>query len=618
MDSKLRVNLIGDASSLNRSLQIASARMDAFGRKATQIGKDLSLRLTLPIGIAAGSAIKMAASMEESLNKVDVSFGNSAREVREFAKTALDSFGIAESSALDMTALFGDMATGMGVSQSEAADLSIELVSLAGDLASFKDINIEEITTALSGVFTGETESLKRLGVVMTEVNLEQFRMQQGILRTVKEMTQQEKILLRTQYLLEVTKNAQGDFARTSDSAANQMRKFTETLKMVGADLGNIMLPAFTRIITKVNELLKDFRELDEETQTMIINFGLTAAAIPPLIFVVGQLAEGFAALNRAVIFLTGTKGLAALSGELAAFTAAFALFSEGFHQIVKNVLDPTITRLESLVLLMKGLTNRTAYIQGLFNRLPKKGSTPFDALDEDAKKASASLNLLSGGFAMLPFGRLGKATVTAPATEDTAINNMLIAAQKADAALDEMLRTDPTLTYALKSESAAVENFANTVADTAERVRTPMENIKDQVKGLSDGAVQMLMRLGSALQAAFTQMFNGESAIRSLGNAILDLVKQLAAAAAAAAIVAAIISAITQTPFSTNFKAAFAATSGVNIGGGNVGTPGTQTFVPNTLGGGNNINLTGQFRLDGQDLVVAVERANKARNGFI
>ena len=619
-ESKLRVNLIGDASSLNRSLQIATARLDAFGRKASQIGKDLSLRLTLPIGLAAGSAIKMAASMEESLNKVRVSFGSSAKDVEAFAKTALDSFGIAESSALDMTALFGDMATGMGVSQKEAADLSIELVSLAGDLASFKDMNIEEITTALSGVFTGETESLKRLGIVMTEVNLEQFRLQQGILRTTKEMTQQEKILLRTQYLLEVTKNAQGDFARTSDSAANQMRKFTETLKMVGADLGNIMLPAFTRIITKVNELLKDFRELDKETQTMIINFGLTAAAIPPLIFVVGQLAEGFAALNRAVIFLTGTKGLAALAGELAAFTAAFALFSEAFHQIVKNVLDPTINRLESLILLMKGLTNRTAYIQGLFNRLPKKGSTPFDALNEDAKKANASLNLLSGGFAMLPFGRLGKATVTAPKSEETALNNMILAAEKADAALDEMLRTDPTLTFALASESAAVEYFGNTISRVAEEVRNPMENINEKVKELSESAVAFLMQVGSSLQTAFAQMLNGEGIIESLGNAIKDLIKKLIASAAAAAVLAAIISSITGTPFSASFKASFGALSGFG-GGKPLGTAGTPTGMGNLgISGalGNNINLSVQFRLDGQDLVVAVQRANNQRGNFI
>ena len=596
-DSKLRVNLIGDASSLNRSLQIATARMDAFGKRATQIGKDLSLRLTLPIGLAAGAAIKMASDMEESTNKVRVAFGDSADRVEDFAKTALRSFGIAESSALDMTALFGDMATGMGVSQSEAANLSTSLVGLAGDLASFKNINIEEVTTALSGVFTGETESLKRLGIVMTEVNLEQFRMQQGIQKSVKEMTQQEKIMLRLNYIFKVTKNAQGDFARTSEGAANQMRIFQETIKEVGAELGAIMLPAFNNILTAVNELLDDFRNLDKGTQETIVNFGLLVAAIPPLIFAIGQITAAVNTLRGALALLAGTK----ITGPLATLLAALTLRGDedrGVSDLLTQI-EIENNQLEASLDEQERIANEGAKaLDQLIREDLGVKPTPAAAIPpvftkEQLQKLEADIDEFAGvmDYADAVASKFG---------------------------IDEIDAGDTGFAFVLARDTAAVENFANTVADTAERVRTPMENIKDQVKGLSDGAVQMLMRLGSALQAAFTQMFNGESAIRSLGNAILDLVKQLAAAAAAAAIVAAIISAITQTPFSTNFKAAFAATSGVNIGGGNVGTPGTQTFVPNTLGGGNNINLTGQFRLDGQDLVVAVERANKARNGFI
>lgn len=110
--------------------------------------------------------------------------------------------------------------------------------------------------------------------------------------------------------------------------------------------------------------------------------------------------------------------------------------------------------------------------------------------------------------------------------------------------------------------------------------------------------------------------MFEGKDVLKSLGDAILDLIKQLMAAAAASALVAAIISAITGTPFAASFKPIFSATSGINISGGSAPQmPRPQTFYPSNS---NNINLSGQFRLDGQDLVVAVERANKARNGFI
>lgn len=230
-DQKLKVNIIGDASKLTKALNTASGKLQSFGSKVNGIGKSLTTRLTLPLGIAGGAAIKMASDFEESLNKVNVAFGQASGEVREFAKTTLQQFGIAQGTALDMAALFGDMSTSMGLSVDAAADLSTSLVGLAGDLASFKNMNIEEVTTALAGVFTGETESLKRLGIVMTQVNLEQFAFEQGIKKTIKEMTQAEKVQLRYQFVMSKTTNAQGDFARTSEGAANQMRIFQESMK---------------------------------------------------------------------------------------------------------------------------------------------------------------------------------------------------------------------------------------------------------------------------------------------------------------------------------------------------------------------------------------------------
>ena len=201
-DQKIRVDLVGNSKQLQDSLSKAQRSLKSFGESASRIGRNLSLRITAPLALAGGAAIKFATDTEESLNKVRVAFGDSASEVEEFAKTSLESFGIARGSALDMTALFGDMATGMGVSRKEASKLSTDLVGLAGDLASFKYINIADVTTALSGVFTGETESLKRLGIVMPETNLKQFALNEGIKTQIKDITQAEKIALRFQFVL--------------------------------------------------------------------------------------------------------------------------------------------------------------------------------------------------------------------------------------------------------------------------------------------------------------------------------------------------------------------------------------------------------------------------------
>lgn len=296
-ENNLRVNIVGNASSLNKALNTASSRLKSFGSNISSIGATLSTRLTLPLALAGGGAIKLASDFQESLNKVNVAFGSSSGEVQDFAKTALTQFGIARGSALDMAATFGDMSTAMGFSRKDAALLSTDLVGLAGDLASFKNINIEEVTTALSGVFTGETESLKRLGIVMTEVNLKQFAMEQGIKKNIKEMTQAEKVALRFQYVLSVTGNAQGDFARTGGGAANQMRIFTESLKDLGANFGELILPLFTKIITKVNSLIQAFSNLSPEMKTLAIGIAAIAASAGPVTFLFGKLLTLFGAL---------------------------------------------------------------------------------------------------------------------------------------------------------------------------------------------------------------------------------------------------------------------------------------------------------------------------------
>ena len=296
-ENNLRVNIVGNASSLNKALNTASSRLKSFGSNISSIGATLTTRLTLPLALAGGGAIKLASDFQESLNKVNVAFGSSSGEVQDFAKTALTKFGIARGSALDMAATFGDMSTSMGLSRKDAALLSTDLVGLAGDLASFKNINIEEVTRALSGVFTGETESLKRLGIVMTEVNLKNFAMEQGIKKNIKEMTQAEKVALRFQYVLSVTGNAQGDFARTGGGAANQMRIFSESLKDLGANFGELILPLFTKIITKVNSLIQAFSNLSPEMKTLAIGIAAIAASAGPVTFLFGKLLTLFGAL---------------------------------------------------------------------------------------------------------------------------------------------------------------------------------------------------------------------------------------------------------------------------------------------------------------------------------
>lgn len=132
-----------------------SKKTDNLAKSFTNAGKTLTAGLTVPITALGTLAIKNASDLQETINKVDVAFGDNSDSVKEWGKTTIKQFGIAKGTALDMAALFGDMATGMGMNTTEASKLSTNLTGLAGDLASFKNISIDIAKTALAGVFTG-------------------------------------------------------------------------------------------------------------------------------------------------------------------------------------------------------------------------------------------------------------------------------------------------------------------------------------------------------------------------------------------------------------------------------------------------------------------------------
>ena len=267
---KLTVMFGADFKGFDKAVKNATKKLDRFSRNANRLGNQLSTNLTLPILAVGAGAIKLASDFEESLNKVNVSFGQSSKEVQAFAKTTIDSFGIAEGSALDMAALFGDMGTSMGLTQKQAAGMSTSLVGLAGDLASFKNIRIDVAQTALASIFTGETESLKKLGIVMTEANLKQFALEQGITKTIKQMSQAEKVQLRYNFAMAQSTNAIGDFARTRDGVANSTRGLQERVQELGEQVGKALLlvardvrKTSRGIVDRLRSMRDDNRQLD-------------------------------------------------------------------------------------------------------------------------------------------------------------------------------------------------------------------------------------------------------------------------------------------------------------------------------------------------------------------
>mgnify|MGYP003645648525 FL=1 len=340
--NEMRVNLLGNASDLLKALSKADSKLQKFGKKAKAVGKSMTTYVTAPIAIAGGFAIKMASDFEESLNKVDVAFGKSNKEIKTFAETSKVSFGIAEGSALDMAAMFGDMGTSMGLTQKDAAGMSKSLVGLAGDLSSFKNIQVDVATTALAAIFTGETESLKKLGIVMTEANLKHFALSQGIQKNIKNMTQAEKTQLRYAFIMANTTNAQGDFIRTQDGAANQMRIFGEGVKELTTEFGQLLLPAFTKIVTAANKIIDKFIALDSTTKKTILIVAGLVAAIGPVILALGTLITLAPALGTAFTVMTGPVGavVAALAAVAYVIVNNWKPIKKAVNQVINYFID--------------------------------------------------------------------------------------------------------------------------------------------------------------------------------------------------------------------------------------------------------------------------------------
>lgn len=311
----------GFGSVFAQQISVAGEKVKEFGGKVTNVGKGMSATVTAPLVGFFTVAASGASDLEENLNKVDVAFGSDAKAVKDWSETATTQFGLSRNAALEAASLFGDMGTAMGLTTGDAAEMSMNLAGLAGDLSSFKNIDIETAMNALKGVFTGETESLKGLGVIMNQTNLKEFAADMGLV--YDEMSQAELVNLRYNYVLEATKNAQGDYARTSDGTANSIRTLQATLSNLTAELGSALLPIITPIIQKVTEWAKRFTGLDEGTRKTIVTIGLVVAAIGPLLVVIGNLVSIIGTIMTMAPAISAA--FAALSGPIGLAVAAIA-----------------------------------------------------------------------------------------------------------------------------------------------------------------------------------------------------------------------------------------------------------------------------------------------------
>lgn len=285
--------------SLEKQAKTSYITLEKLGTTLNSVGGKLTLGVTTPV-IAAGAAIyKYSSDLTEAENKTKEVFKNMSSDVLDWSQNSLDKMGMARSTALDAVSLYGGMATAMGLTRSKATDMSKSLTELSVDLASFHNTSLDQASTALKSIFTGETETLKNYGIVMTEANLKAYALSQGIKTNYTEMSQAEKVQLRYNFVLNASKDAIGDYGRNSGEAAAQMKKLPEALKDLATSFKENVEPTVTPLIQKLNSAVSAFGKLDDKTKSAITRTALFAAATGPLLTAAGKTISAIEKTNK-------------------------------------------------------------------------------------------------------------------------------------------------------------------------------------------------------------------------------------------------------------------------------------------------------------------------------
>lgn len=203
-------------------------------------------------------SIELASDLTETQNVVDVTFEDSASTINKWAQEALNAYGITETKAKQYSSTLGAMLKSMGIADDQVLQMSMDMAGLAADMASFYNLDHDTAFEKIRSGISGETEPLKALGINMSVANLNAFALEKGMNKAFDKMSQAEQATLRYQYLLEATKDAQGDFARTGDSFSNEMRKLQTNLDRIKTEFGKGLLGVVTPAISLLNNVLSD------------------------------------------------------------------------------------------------------------------------------------------------------------------------------------------------------------------------------------------------------------------------------------------------------------------------------------------------------------------------
>jgi hypothetical protein len=409
----LKLSILADVDKLKQSLNVGSKDVDGFAGKIGDFSKKAAAAFAA-VAAAAGAmaikigvdAVKAASDLGETISKVNVLFGTTAKDIEKFADGAATSLGQTKQQALDAAATFATFGKAAGLSGKDLSNFSIDFVKLSSDLASFNNTSPEQAINAIGAALRGEAEPLRAYGVLLDDASMRQKALELGIISTTKEaLTPQQKVLAAQALIYEQTSAAQGDFARTSDGLANQTRILTAQLENAKVTIGEALLPIVLELATFFSEKVIPIVE------KVAAAFGNNSDGLGGTLTNVADGIKGFVqpifegfksafdSIKETIVenkdefekFFNVVKKAAPIIGEV--IGAAFKLIGE-LASIVLNVM-----------------ANVVGALQGLIN-------TAIDLINIAIK----GINLVKPGSDISPIGKIGSSTAS---TKTGALGNL-------------------------------------------------------------------------------------------------------------------------------------------------------------------------------------------------
>lgn len=359
-----------------------ASNMDNVGKKMSSIGTKLSLGVTLPLAAAGKGMLDTAMDAVESENLFEQSMGDMAGSARKWSEDLRQQLGLNDYEVRKNVGTLNVMITSMGLNKEAAFNMSEGLTKLTYDMASFYNLKPEEAFEKLQSGISGETEPLKRLGILVNENTIKTYAYSHGIAKQGDQLTEQQKVMARYGAIMEQTKKAQGDLARTIDSPINQTRIQTQKFKELAIELGEKLFPEYQKFMGSLGKLADWFSNLSDEEQDFVVKAGLVAASLGPMIFITGKLSSSISEvikLSKSMrnMFTTLTVSTETLNGSLLTLAANPVVLAIGAIAAVIGVIGYEAYKTKKQI---EDLT------QEIINNYEKEKQAALDTIDQKYK----------------------------------------------------------------------------------------------------------------------------------------------------------------------------------------------------------------------------------------